>query len=482
MKKLFLFFLLSSQSILFSQTVLNSFPLNLNLSEAQLLNIEDVKTHDVYVFASDNKNINILKYNQSLFLTSQFTDSIRYAADRVLLGYSIGADKAPLLYWSSSNLRNIRIIKYFTETKTTRSLNFDFPEAHDYILASFQKNNIFYILAKEKAQQHLLLYKFENGNCEIKMFDFSPFTFQNGRGQSFSFTTLIRYYPIQMMESDDFNSIDKTSNINKLYVLDDRLILTLDYNSKKTQVFDLNMETAEITEKTFDLPVSVKPSRTANSFYSDKKLFQMTANKDQFLFTIKDYDTGKTIKSSSISKNDTIQFKNSPFFIQNNNNRPQELKTTAKFLRNLADLSAGISVIKNNKNNFITFGGFVEYVDSDYMYNTDEIFNFSGMRSLSRMVYFDAMLNENYDFVKDVKSEPLAVDNLFYYLNVNKGMMLQNSLKLKDYYILSYYDIASKQFIMRKFTNGFVNEDNGNPIMNKSIFSRPASFEDIKQP
>lgn len=480
MKKLLLFFLLVSKPIVFGQTVLNSLPLNLNnpLEDGQILNVEDVKTHDIYVFASDNKKINILKYNQSLFLTSQFTDSIRFAADRRLIGYSIGEDKNPLLYWASENFRNIRIIKYFPEVQTSRSLNFDFPDNHDYIINSFQKDNVFYVLAKEKAQQHLLLYKFENGNCEIKMFDLSAFIFQNGAGRSFSFTTLIRAYPIQKMDLNDFNPIDKTAGINKMYVNDNHIILTLDYNSKKTVVYDLNMETSEIKEKVFNLPVTKKTVQTANSFYTSNKLFQVAANKDEFVFEIKDFDSGNTIKNVSLSKNDTIQFKNSPLFLQINNNRPQVLKTTAKFLKNLADLSAGISVVKNQKNNFITFGGFVEYIDYDYLYSINEVPDMIP-RTQSKMVYFDALLNENLDFIKAEQLEPLAIDNLSYFLNTSKNISLQNTLKVKGFYILSYYDLSSKQFIMRKFTDGFVRGD-GNPIMNKSVFSNPATFESIK--
>ena len=63
---------------------------------------------------------------------------------------------------------------------------------------------------------------------------------------------------------------------------------------------------------------------------------------------------------------------------------------------------------------------------------------------------------------------------------MNKNVSLQNILKLKDYYLLSYYDTVSKQYTMRKFTDGYMREDNGNPIMNRSQFSKPAKFEKLK--
>ena len=84
----------------------------------------------------------------------------------------------------------------------------------------------------------MLLYEFQNGKCEIKMFDFSGIAFQNEKGQKFTFSSLIRYFPLQKMESGDFNSLDKTSGLNKMYVTEDHILLTFDYNSKKTQVFE----------------------------------------------------------------------------------------------------------------------------------------------------------------------------------------------------------------------------------------------------
>lgn len=489
MKRLLLFFLLTSKSILLGQTVLNTHPLNLNnpLENGQILNVEDVKTHEVYVFAADDKKVNILKYNKSLFLTNQFTDSIQSKEKRILSGYSISEDGNPILYWSSLNFRNIKIVKYYLETKTSKVLNFDLPEINEYIITTFQQNNNFYILAKEKKEGHLLLYQLNNGKCEIKMFDFSPFLYQNESGQNLAFSALLRYLLIQKMESNDFNPLDKTTSINKMYVLENRIILTFDYNLKKTQVFDLNLETSDIVEKNFDQPVSKKVSRTSNSFFSENKLFQVKANKEEFLFDIKDFDSGKAIKSISISKNDTIRFKNSPFFLQVNNEKPQELKTTSKFLKQLSSLSVGVSVFKNKNNNLITFGGFMEQIFTDFglvPHDYTALLDFDNalnrQYSQSKMVSFDSTLNSNYEFVSNQQQEPLAIDNIYYFLSVNKNVSLQNILKLKDYYILSYYDTASRQFTMRKFTDGYIREDNGNPIMNKSQFSKPVKFEKLK--
>lgn len=487
MKKLLFFFLLTYKSVLVGQTVLNSYPLNLKepFNYAQIVNVEDVKTHDLYVYASDNKNITILKYNKSVFLTNEFKDSIKDAFNKSLLGQSISDDGNPTLYWGSQNMRNLKIIKYYLDNKVSKTLNFDFPPYHDYIITSYQKNNVFYLLGKEKNQPHLLLYEFNNGKCLIRMFDFSPFTFENEKKQKFAFNTVIEYFPIQKMEDNNFNPLDKTTSKTKMYVDEDHITLSFDYNLKQTQVFNLNFETQDVTEKNYPQPIAKKASGNSNSLYYENKLFQIKNNSDELLFEIKDFDSAKTLKTITVSKNDSIRFKNSPFFFQLNDQKPQELKTTSKFLKNLLNVNPGIAIFKNNENSSVTLGGFLEYIISDYggmESNQDDYFtgfydiNRNSFFSHTKMVYFDTMLNSNLEFINKKQSEPLALDNLFYFLNTSKNISLQNILKLKDYSILSYYDTALKQLIIRKFTDGFVNEDKGNPIMNKSQFSKPASF------
>ncbi|MEO8237409.1 MAG: hypothetical protein ABI793_07445 [Flavobacterium sp.] len=487
MKKLFLLFCISYNAVLLSQTILNSFPLNLNnpSENGQILNIEDAKTNDIYVFAADDKYINILKYNKYLFLTNQYTDSLKSAENRSIIGHSISDDGNPILYWATENLRNIRIIKYYLGTKTSKALNFDLPLSNEYIITSFQKNNIFYILSKETNKQHLLLYEFNNGNCEVKMFDLSTIPFQNDNGQSLAFNTIIRYFPIEKMDADNFNTLDKTSSKSKMYVLDGHILLTFDYSLKKTQVLNLNLETLGVTEKNFDQPISKKSSKTSNSFFYENKLLQIKVSNEELLFDIKDFDSGTILKSVAVSKNDTIRFKNSPLYLQISDKKPQEIKTTGKFLKQLSALNAGISAFKNAKNTFISLGGFAEYEVSNYSYGQNNFFgdfnDYGGYSQYtSKLVFFDSMLSSDLEFVSNKQSGPLAIDNLFYYLSINKNISLQNILKLKDYYILGYYDQNSKQYIMRKFTDGFMNEDNGNPIMNKAILSKPAKFGKIK--
>ena len=79
MKKLLLLFVLFSKTVLFSQTVLNSLPLNLNfLGKTQILNAQDEKSKDIYVFTWDNKNVNILKSLKIILKMNLLSNSKNY--------------------------------------------------------------------------------------------------------------------------------------------------------------------------------------------------------------------------------------------------------------------------------------------------------------------------------------------------------------------------------------------------------------------
>lgn len=473
MKKLLLFFLLIYNSLLFGQTVLNSYPLDFKRSDPnnQILNVEDTTTNDVFVFATNTQNITILKYNSALFLKNDFTVPRTNLEDKSIIGYSFSEDGNPTLYWATEDYRSIFVIKYYLENKTYKVLSFKFPYLSQYIVTTFQKNNLFYILSKEVAQPELIVYAFKNGTVEEKPFDFSDFTFQNRKTQVLTFNQVIAENPIEKMESDDYNPLDKSAKKSKIYMQNEHLILTLDHNQKNTQVFDINLENNDIKEKNFPQSVIQSPKKSSNSFFYNDKLYQINASEADIIFDIKDYNSGETIKSFKASKNDTIRFKSSPLLTQRENQKPTEIKKTSKFLQRLSFLDTGISVFKNNQNTLITLGG-VPKMEKFYYAINDEFYNMNYSPNFhTETVFFESTLDPNFDFVNQ-QQMPLAFDNINYFLGQSKKAILPSTLKFKNYYILGYYDTVSKQYMMRKFTDGFIPQEPSNPIINKATFSK----------
>ncbi|QOG03262.1 hypothetical protein [Flavobacterium sp. MDT1-60] len=489
MKKIILLFLLFSNSLLFSQTILNSFPLDLKRSNGaeQVLTAENQQTHEVFVFAADSQNISILKYNSSLFLTDQYKGALKDIGDKSLIGYSFSADGLPTLYWSTKDYGTIIAIKYFFGNKTSKNLNFVFTSEKQSIIAQFQLENSFNLLVKDLEEQTLVLYTFENGTVEQKIFDFSSFKFQNRNTKFVTFNYVIQQNPIEKIEAEEYTPLFRSTAKSKLYIFPNRFVLTLDHNPKKTQVFDINLETEEIKEKTFTQSTIQKPKKISNSFLQNNKLYQTIASDEELFLDIKDYNSNETVKSFHISKNDTIKFKTSPLLIQREGEKAKELKTTKKFLNHLSFLDIGLSVFKNKENTLITLGGtpnmmrqgslfIASYSVDDFGFydNSSSYYppNYSSGYIHTETVYFESVWNPNYNIVKQEQLEPLAIDNIYYFMSLNKQIALDNILKYKDFYILSYYDTVSKQYVMRKFKDGFNADD---PFLEK--LNTPSSFK-----
>lgn len=473
MKKLILLFLLTYKSVLLGQTILNSYPLDLKKYDEynQILNVENTITNDVFAFVANAQNVTILKYNSALFLKDSFTVARTNLENMTIVGYSFSEDENPTLYWATEDYKDILVIKYYLETKTYKVLSFKFPVTSQYIITTFQKDNLFYIISKDIAQPALISYAFKNGIVEEKVFDFSPYTFQNRRTQLLTFNQVLSENPIEKIESDEYNPLFKSTKKSKMYMLNNHIILTLDQNPKKTQVFDLNLENHDITEKNFIQSGTQDPKKLSNSFFYNNKIYQISTTQDELLLDIKDYNSTETLKSFKVTKNDTIRFKSSPLLTQQNNEKPKELKNTSKFLQRLSYLEVGLSVFNNNQNTLLTLGG-VPRIEKMYYTVNDQFYSWDYTQTFhSQSVFFESTLNSNFESIPQ-QPQPLALDNINYYLDSNKKATLPSILKLKEYHILGYYDPTSKQYIMRKFTDGFIPEETTNPIINKATFSK----------
>lgn len=473
MKKLLIFFLLLYKSVLLGQTVLNSYPLDLKKYDQanQVLNVENTITHDVFVFATNTENVTVLKYNSALFLKSELTVARANLDGYSIVGYSFSEDENPTLYWATEDYKSIIVAKYYLEDKTYKMLSFKFTALSQSVITTFQKNNLFYILTKDKVQPILIAYIFKNGVVEEKAFDFSGFTFQNRKTQFLTFNDIVKENPIEKIESDDYNPLYKSAQRSKVYMLDNHIVLSLDYNPKKTQVFDMNLENHDLIEKNFDQSETQSPKKSSNSFLYQDKIYQINATQDELIFDVKNYNSGEILKSFKVTKNDTIRFKSSPLLMQGETERTREIKKTSKFLQRLSYLDIGLSVFKSGQTTMVTLGG-VPRPERMYYTVNDELFSFDYTQTFhSESVFFESTLDRNNEFFKRIQ-QPLALDNINYFLDQNKKATFPNILKFRDFYILGYFDSGTKQYIMRKFTDGFAPEEPLNPIINKAIFSK----------
>ncbi|MES2239580.1 MAG: hypothetical protein V4497_04905 [Bacteroidota bacterium] len=500
MRKIFQFLFLLYSSMLLSQTVLNSYPIVINPSKGdnqkpnidkfrtlneillystsdfnnstesnQILNAENESTHEVFVFVKEKGKITILKYNSALFLSRDYVFPLENLENKLIEGYSFLENGNPILYLSSGGFKDISAMIYDLENKKYEMLNFTFPisSKSKHVVTTFQMNNSFNILLKDSNKPLLNVYTFKHEKAGKRVYDFSSFTFRDKNSKVIPFNLLVIQNPIEKIDINDYNPLYKVTKKSKVYINKGHMILTFDQNPKETQLFDLNFENLNINEKKITQSKIDNPKTLSNSFLYDDKLYQINASESKLSLEIKDYNSGQTIKNASVSFNEEIKFKNSPLFIQKENYKPKELKTTKKFLQHLSFLDVGLSVIKNSQNTVFTLGGtpknnipvnfhtnqtsLKNSISQDSIYSNQD--NFAAQNHAEN-VFFSSLLDRNFEFVNH-EQEPLAIDKLYYFLDTLKKVSLSNVLKYKDYYILSYYDEKAKQFVMRKFTDGF---------------------------
>ncbi|WP_264565935.1 hypothetical protein [Flavobacterium sp. N3904] len=465
MKKLLFFLILTPCSVLFSQTLLTSYPLELTKSKdfQQTINAENTKTHDVYVFASDKETITILKYNTALFLSSNFTTNRPDLEYKELAGYSFNEEGNPTLYWCSRDFKKWLAVQYDLNAKNTVVLQYQFSFFNESIVTQFQANNIFYILSEKDLEQKLVLYIFKDGKKEEKILDFSTFKFKNKKTEPLTLNEILEVCPITKIETNEFTPLFKGTQKTKMYVFQNRMLLTFDHNYKETQAFDIDLTTFDIKEKIFPQPAISKQNGLGNSFYCENKIYQLIATEDEFKFDIKDYKSANSIQTFQASKTDTIAFKNSPLFIQMDGQQPKELKNTSRFLQRLVFLNAGLTVYKTQKEILVTIGGTSDtesgFFDTSVGFNAAMSGNFINVGDLlvnakSINLYFESVFDKKLQHSKK-EQEPLAVDFISRFINEHREVTLQNTIRYKNYYIFEYYDSKAKQYIMRKFKDGF---------------------------
>jgi hypothetical protein len=466
MRKLITFLILIQSTLLFSQTLLTSYPLELKKSKEyrQIVNAENTTTHDVFVFASDKETVTILKYNSALFLSDQYTQ-VRPDLDyKLLAGYSFNDDGNPTLYWSSEDLKKIMAVQYDLNAKTNAFYNYSLSYSNESIVTSFQESNCFYILSRKDVEQKLVLYIFKDGKKEEKTLDFSSFKFQNRNTKPLTLSQILEVCPIEKIETNQFNPLFKGTQKTKMYVLKNRILLTLDHNFNETQVFDIDLNTFEIQEKKIPQPATKKAVGLANSFYHENKIYQLNSNEDELLFEIKDYKSNEIVKTIQVPKTDTIPFKSSPLLIQIDGQKPKEIKNTAKFLQRLLFLNTGLTVYKTPTTILITIGGTSDpqtnYDDLSTRINAAVEANFTDIAYdlLNNVgpttVYFESVFDKKLQQTKK-EQEPLAIDFISRFRNEHTEVNLESTIRFKSYYIFGYYDMYAKQYIMRKFTDGF---------------------------
>lgn len=451
----------------YSQTKIVSTGLELKKSTYyhQLISTVHSLSDEFYVLASDKENATLLKYNSALF----FSDSLQIRTDKNypnIVGNSFNHKRNIVFYYTSDDFKKFKAVTYDFVERKTAFVTFDIPFTNENIIATFSKNDQLYFLTYLKTDKQIKLYTFRGNRYDENILNLESYRFNISKSSSLSIAQYIGTNPIEVVDSDFFNPLFSAANKIKVYPLKEKLLFTLDYGSSQTQALEIDWNTFEITEKLFPQPTMTSGVGSANSFYHQEKLYQFKVNETQLVLTIHDYQGKEPVVEYSVMATDKITFKNSPLFVQNGDYEPQNIKNTEKFLNRLKNKSIGITVYRTQDDLLITVGGTNETITSDglvvgalltiggIMFGGDGTVPDISTSEILQNVYFECRFDNEFK-PKELPFSPLSVDFISGFLQENNLIMLNNTTKYKDFFILSYYDAKAKQLVLRKFEDGY---------------------------
>lgn len=460
-------------NLLSAQTLLVSSPLELKKSSDfhQALNAVNEKTNDIYAFAADKERIHLLHYNSALFLRDTISINQPDKQYSSMIGYAFEENR-PVLFLVSEDLKKIQQIGFDVKNKATSIKTSDFIPAAENFICSFTQGNTFYAITAPQKAQNLKLYIFKNDSFLNQNIDFSGFEMSDEKAKKCSFTDILNKYPIEKMETQSINPLVSGIRKTKLFIEQDKIVLTVDSNPDVTCLFQISLTDFSVTKTDIQQPPvnqqNPKLSAYSNSYYHSGRLYQLKFNEEKLILSSRDINVPAAPTVYEATINDTITFRNSPLWNQTGYQRPSEIRNVKKFLRKLTSSASGMTVYTtSNKNVLVTVGGLRETTTTGNVIlgialgagsiaagggaDVTEFFDSGTAQS----VYFEAVFDGQFTHL-NAEPEILADDYISQFLNENDDVTLQNVFHYKDFYILSYYDKKARQYSLRKFRDGGV--------------------------
>lgn len=222
------------------------------------------------------------------------------------------------------------------------------------------------------------------------------------------------------------------------------------------------------TEKLLKHPIIQAEFRSelnSNSFYFDKKIYQIKTSSDRLYLNVKDLND-TILKAYTGIAGKPIEFKNSEIN-QENNGGKRVLENSSQFIRKLNNLRTGLSCYSIGENKLITIGG-VSAQQQTVGQITANQFGFIG--ALVGAAFFSPTMNNfnSYANKKVVRIEslfdsgdnhvqgdlkPLAFDKIRTFFDDYKDVSSQILFKMENSYYLGYYDNKTKEYTIRKFVD-----------------------------
>tara|TARA_Y100000815_G_C13309871_1_gene488031 strand:- start:249 stop:1658 length:1410 start_codon:yes stop_codon:yes gene_type:complete len=321
--------------------------------------IEDSINSSLFTFLEEEKVTYGFKYNHHRLLESKITSEGLKRKYKSIIGSIVNNNKVRLLETNNKNTKYASILFDF-DTEISEETEYNFKlNPYDYYLQTYSHEDKCYMFTYNSQTNKLCKWTFLlDGSYKKDFYDLKDnYSWVNNNSKNHF------KEEFQKVNNKLPNNLIVTSKEYKMYELKDGFIWTLDDNIDYTLIIEFKAPEFDPTfTKIFQTKQELNP-KTSNSYLFDDKIAQITSNNSYLNFEIKDFKSKNVIKSFSITKDETIDFKNGPILQEGSVysfGNTRELEKTSKFLRKISKENNGVSVYPQNGNYRVTIGGIVE--------------------------------------------------------------------------------------------------------------------------
>lgn len=325
---------------------------------------------DLAILIREKKTLFAYLFDDKFNSKSQFSfESKKKNRFNVLLGYTIKKAEYSLVYSDNFQKKFFAITIDF-ENKTNRLQEIDLEFKNERYIKTISHNNNLYVLSSTSDNKLIIRllndnYEFEivkeylleldkEQKMQLSSFSFLNFNLSTNKPSS-NFTKIDNRIP---------NSLEKTTQNNKIFNDKSNLYLTFDNKTISTLMYKINLSDFSIERREFVYPVGkIDEYKKYNSYYVDGLLFQIASSKKEMTFVVRDLNEG-LLKLFYFNKDTPINIKNTPLTQKEEVILPfdgkRNFEETSKFLRKITSGKIGLCAYKQDDGYHLTIGGVKE--------------------------------------------------------------------------------------------------------------------------
>lgn len=296
-------------------------PLQLELDgfndEAHILQNEDADGFTL--FLQDKQVIWALKVNDSLEVEVPFrgANPLTTRGNLKFLGGIHHGDSSSLLYGNKRLTSILWItVNYLNGFSKQEEADLKYEKKED-VLCSYTFDDNFYIITSNLVSSALTVYdlSLRRNTSEVdkdgKLEQLGVVQIQKN-AFGINYEDAIKISSLRVIRPFDFYEIRQTGSLSKAYPFRDSVVVTLDYDTRSTNIITLNLSSGKQSSRKYlqqSLSSTASKAIRSNSFVSKDRLFQVKADKEELILSVNDLGKSEPIiQEYRMRRNEPLTF------------------------------------------------------------------------------------------------------------------------------------------------------------------------------